>query len=1352
MDTLASLIGQSSGMVAIHAHVRRLLSLVATARRVPPVLLQGETGTGKSLLARALHAASPRAKAPFVSVNCAAIPETLLEAELFGFERGAFTDARQSKPGLFQEAHGGTLFLDEVGLLPESPQAKLLTALDERAVRRLGSTRTEPTDCWIIAATSADLEQARRKRRFREDLYHRLSVFTICLPPLRERGDDVLQLAEVLLARVCADYGLPSRTLDRDARNALAGYSWPGNVRELGNVLERAALLSETSLISAYMLGIPSEARELVLEVGDASGPSSDLRQSLDDLERARLLEALDQAHWNVALAAEILGMPRNTLRYRIEKHGLTRPDRPVPRATVRLRERRDRRAAGGPGPSRPDPEELAAPGVADRAPRRRAISFLRVSLAGTLPPAWVATQGMRVIAEKTEAFGGRILQHSDGEMDVAFGLEPTEDAPARAASAALAIRRLIDRTETEYPDIRLRLTIETLNGFVVETPHGETRLTPEFLQEAQRALAGLSDRTEHGLAVVGPGAAPYLERKFSLTTHEAHGEPTATLLLRRDPVEGRRGRAPDLWRTPFVGRGQELAFLEHRWNRVASTGRGHVVGLMGEAGIGKSRLLIELRRRLSGHGALILEGHCASHSATLPYSLLINLMRRECRLDDRPTPTDLSAAVASHLAAVDLPDCIQEIGSLLGLPAEALTALSPAAVKCRIFDAFRRLLLAHARWGTLVLLLEDLHWGDQTSQEFLGLLVDGLPGAPVLVVATTRSGYRAAWLDRSWASQLALLPLSPDDSREMLRALRPELDPARADAIAHRAEGNPFFLEELVGVLGAGTAIAVPIPGTVTDALHARMDRLPAATRRVLESAAVVGREVPIDLLVGVTGTPVDPLVDPLGHLIAAEFLFEQGRATLAFRHALMQEVAYTRLPEAEREQLHAAALAALERLDAGGLDEHLDRLSQLAHHAYRAGHWEKAVGYLRRAASAALDRSAAKEAVECLERALDALAHLPASPDRSTTEIDTRVELRTALFQLGRHDATVEHLAEAEVLAELLGDDGRLGWIHVYWAYYFGAEGDDTRSEAAALTALASATKSGDRRLEHTTTFHLAQLYARTAQYARAATLNQQLVDAGASSNAGGVEIGSAQLVIARLWLLWCLAEVGSFDEGLRRAEAMTRAANEPFDRLAVLLGQGLLYLRQGRLAEATSTLEDALPLCRTSNLGAWFPAIASPLGYAYALSGRLADGLPLLEQAVEATAQRGAVHALRVAHLAEAHLLAGDAPKACHLATQALEAARKRGERAHEAYALRVLGRVAAKTGLTEAEQHLRAAVDLADELGMRPLAAQARLDLTVVHDQQGGIADREATATEAMQLLESMAMRPWLARQT
>ena len=299
--------------------------------------------------------------------------------------------------------------------------------------------------------------------------------------------------------------------------------------------------------------------------------------------------------------------------------------------------------------------------------------------------------------------------------------------------------------------------------------------------------------------------------------------------------------------------------------------------------------------------------------------------------------------------------------------------------------------------------------------------------------------------------------------------------------------------------------------------------------------------------------------------------------------------------------------------------------------------------------------------------------------------------------------------------------------------------------------MKALASATKTGDLGLELKATFHLAQLYARTAQYARAVTLNKRLVDAGDGASPDGAEIGSTQLAIARLWWLWCLAELGSFDEGLRRAEALARIVVEPFDRLTIQLGHGLLYLRQGRLEEAIQTLEGALPLCRTGNLAVWFPAIASPLGYAYALNGRPADGLSLLEQAVEATVRRGAVHALRIAHLAEAYLLAGDADKARELAQRALEAARTRGERAHEAYALRVLGRAATGTDGAEGARYLRAAVELADELGMRPLAAQARLDLALVYERHAMMAARDSTAAEAAQLLESMAMQNWLARQ-
>src|SRR5882724_11576652 len=254
MASLDELIGDSPGLVAVRTQVEQLLRRHSETRRLPPILILGETGTGKGLLARAVHEAGPRRAAAFVAVNCAAIPETLLEAELFGFERGAFTDAREAKAGLFQTADRGTLFLDEIGLLPENLQAKLLTALEDRAVRRLGSTTTEPVDVWIISATSADLKAGARRRGFREELYHRLAVVTLRLPPLRERGADILTLAEHFLARTCTEYGLAAKTLTADARQALVAHRWPGNVREVANVIERAALLVDGGLVTTNEL------------------------------------------------------------------------------------------------------------------------------------------------------------------------------------------------------------------------------------------------------------------------------------------------------------------------------------------------------------------------------------------------------------------------------------------------------------------------------------------------------------------------------------------------------------------------------------------------------------------------------------------------------------------------------------------------------------------------------------------------------------------------------------------------------------------------------------------------------------------------------------------------------------------------------------------------------------------------------------------------------------------------------------------------------------------------------------------------------------------------------------------
>ena len=212
MNELAELMGRSRAIESVRADIRKLVASGST-QRLPAVFIQGETGTGKGLVARLLHRLGSRRDGVFVEVNCAAIPDTLLESELFGYERGAFTDARRSKPGLFQTAHRGTLFLDEIGLLPEPLQAKLLKVVEERSVRRLGATRNEEVDVWIISATNSKISEAIRAGQFRSDFYHRLAVLTLSLPPLRERGDDVLLLAEHFLARATADYGLPTRTL-----------------------------------------------------------------------------------------------------------------------------------------------------------------------------------------------------------------------------------------------------------------------------------------------------------------------------------------------------------------------------------------------------------------------------------------------------------------------------------------------------------------------------------------------------------------------------------------------------------------------------------------------------------------------------------------------------------------------------------------------------------------------------------------------------------------------------------------------------------------------------------------------------------------------------------------------------------------------------------------------------------------------------------------------------------------------------------------------------------------------------------------------------------------------------------
>jgi len=324
----AEIVGESPTIRLLKQQIERIAALESPGGNVPTVLIQGETGVGKEMIARAVHYGSPRGKGPFVEINCAAIPSSLLEAELFGYEKGAYTDARTAKPGLFEAADGGTLFLDEIGHMELALQVKLLKAIEEKSVRRVGGLRPKTFNARIVAATNRNLETAISEGAFRPDLYYRIKVLTLDVPPLRERGNDILLLARHFLDRYTRQYGLPAKQLAPEAETLLLAYAWPGNVRELAHLIERAGLLHEGSMVEASHLGLGESKVAASVEVGPG-GVRVDFSTGgiqLEQVERQLILEALQTSAWSRARAAQLLGISKETLRYRMEKHQLRPP------------------------------------------------------------------------------------------------------------------------------------------------------------------------------------------------------------------------------------------------------------------------------------------------------------------------------------------------------------------------------------------------------------------------------------------------------------------------------------------------------------------------------------------------------------------------------------------------------------------------------------------------------------------------------------------------------------------------------------------------------------------------------------------------------------------------------------------------------------------------------------------------------------------------------------------------------------------------------------------------------------------------------------------------------------------
>jgi tetratricopeptide (TPR) repeat protein len=1345
-----------------------LLRRQAGSRRFPSVLILGETGTGKGLLASAIHESGPRAAGPFVPVNCAAIPDTLLEAELFGFERGAFTDARQAKAGLFQTANRGILFLDEIGLLPENLQAKLLTALEEGAVRRLGSTRAERVDVWIISATSEDLKAGARRRGFREELYHRLAVVTLRLPPLRERGADILTLAEHFLTRTCTEYGLAAKTLTADARQALLAHRWPGNVREVANVMERTALLVDSGLVTADNLGLAiprkrgtSSPEERETTRRDAPVGMS-LDQAVEDIERRHIVEALHETRWNISRAANRLGVTRDVLRYRVQKYGLQ-----LPPATA--------------APTEPtDGPHHAVPPTTGRGPvnlqwERRHVALLRADLvptAVTLVPATSA--GLETFVEKIESFGGQVEEVSPVGLVAVFGLEPVEDAPRRAAYAGLAIQKIAAYAlgrSAESSRVRVGLHVaEVLVARVGSTARVDHAAKREAWQQLEALIAG----DEAGTVLVSEPTRPFLERRFVLAPCAAV-EGTAGSVYRLVGLE-RTGLGLGERLTPFVARGRELDQLAQAL-RQSQTGHGQIVAVVGEPGVGKSRLFWEFIESHRSRDSMILVSSAASYGKATPYLPVIDLLKAYFQIEPRDDAHKIRERVTEKVLSLQsaLAPGFSALLALLDVPADDAQwrELDPQRKRRRTLEAVKLLLVEESRRQPVIVVFEDLHWVDSETQATLDTLVESLPSHRVLLLVSYRPEYQHSWGGKTYYAQLRLDPLSPESAHAFLDRLvgRDEATTALKAVLIERTGGNPFFLEEsvrtlvetgvLVGDRGAylvaRTQGEIRVPATVQAVLASRIDRLPPEEKALLQTAAVIGKEVPCALLRAVADLPEEPLNAGLTRLQRSEFLYETRlvpELEYAFKHALTHEVAYAGLLQDRRGILHPRIMEAIERLYANRLAEQVDRL---AYHALRGGVWDKAVAYFRQAGAKAAAHSAYREAVACFEQALGALTHLPESRETIEQGIDVRLELRDAIFPLGEYRRIFDYLCEAEILADRIGDQGRLGWISAYTAAHFWLSNDPDRAVGPGRRALAAAEARGDFALQVVANLRLGQAYLSLGDYSRARECFQRNIES-IKGDLIRERFGEALLpsVLSRVWLVWVLVYCGEFAEGIARGGEGVRIAetvNHPLSLIMAYRCLGHLYLRKGDLPEAIRFLERCNELCKTWNIPTFKFGVASNLGYAYILSGRLADGLPLLERMIEQSISMGFQQALTfpVIHLSEGYRLANRMEDAIRLAGQALDFARDHKLRAHQAWALRALGEIASHRDppdTEKAEASYRQAMVLADEMGLRPLIAHCHLGLGQLYGRVGKCQETREHLAAAAAMYREMDMGLWL----